>query len=395
MKIYYVIFSLIAISFFLVQCQDTKKAEENYSDVHSIEAPQDPIDRIKEIEKCASCHQEEYKNWLIGPHANAYKNIVKYVHYVDSSDSYSNNYKKHVSSEFSTVCISCHTGQNLYETMFKGLDTEMNERHFNNTFYPNMSNARPSIRKGNFSNLNTSVDCLTCHKSGDNVVTNASYTKKDQEMNNNNCKPIGSKYFSTNLNCLPCHEPTVTSMKELVATGKIKNEINCNSCHMEYNQKGKATHYYFWKHDVSGKKRPEKLNLFSDLNAEIRTVNGKQQLFFHWGNNYIPHYFTCSAEVVAIIDLKDKNGKSLIKFSAVANNKERVIKIYNAEYAEYLKEGKTGNPLNMNDSPIERTIPIETTIKEGKIIIQGMYKEQYWSNDKELKEVYRKEILIK
>lgn len=393
---YFVVFCLISISFLLVQCQDSNKVENgsyDYQNGQNIDSSEEQVDRVKAIQKCATCHQEEYKNWLMGPHANTYKSLVEHLDYIDTSENFSDEYKKLVSSTFSTNCIRCHTGQNLYETVFKGLDNEMDERRFSENFYPNMYKNYPLIRKGKYSSFNTGVDCLTCHKSGDKIVTNDSYVAKNKSENKNNCDLIASKFFSTNTNCTTCHSTEVSSMKKLVSEGHLDTEINCNSCHMEYNTQGKPTHYFYWKHDAPGKKRPEKLSMFSDIYAVLRSTNSGQILFFHWGNNYIPHDISACGEVVANVEVRDKNGKLLLEFSKVVNQKTHMIQVN--KNVKIFEEGVCGTPLNWTDKPIEVTIPIKSSLKGGKIIIRGMSKPQYWSNKKELKEVFRKEIQIK
>lgn len=397
MKILYVLFFLITVSIIMVRCQQADKVENQTmytknSSSDTIIPTENIVDRVKAIEKCASCHKEEYENWLIGPHANSYKSLIEHKHHVDSSKNFSDTYRDVISTALPTFCISCHTGQNLYETVFKGLDTERNESKFTDQIYPHLYKRPALIRNEKLSGFSTGVDCLTCHKSGDKVVTDSSYVKSIKNVNNKNCDLIASTFFSSNMNCYTCHSPEVESMKKYVTNGNLKNEINCNSCHMERDNNGKPTHYYYWKKDAPGKHRPEKLNMFSDIYAELSSKNGKQQLFFHWGNNYIPHGISGCGETVAYVEVWDKNNKLQMEFHELVNQKAFMIQCNKG--SKLLEEGEFGTSLNMIDKPIEKEIPIETNLKGGKIIIRGMNKSQYWSDKKELKEVFRKEILI-
>lgn len=400
MKIYYVIFSLISISFFLAHCQDSNKMEDKHMDSvseHHIESSEDPIDRVKAIQKCASCHQEEYKNWLLGPHANAYKTLNNYIKLVDSSNLFHISYKNFVTRRSSsTFCLNCHASKNLYESVFKGVEYESDENHFTNEFYPALINTNAISRSTNNLNLTTGIDCFTCHKSGEKIITKESYTKNSTKANNNNCELIASKFFSSNINCKPCHSHEVGTMKALVTKGYIKNEINCTSCHMERDEKGKPTHYFYWKHDAPEKRRPEKLNLFSDLYAKIKYTNKGQILFFHWGNNYIPHDFSVSGEAMVTVEVKNKKGELLMDFNENINRKEKeqIIKEYKDKQDIFFKMGKMGNPFNLSDKPIEREFPINKELQGGTIIITGFYKQLYWMDDIFFKEVYRKEILM-
>lgn len=397
MKILYVLFFLIIISIAMIRCQHPDKVENQagYANTNSSSdtiPTENIVNRLKAIEKCASCHKEEYDNWLIGPHANSYKSLLEHKHYVDTSKNFSDAYRDLLSSSFSTLCISCHTGQNVYETVFKGLDSENNENQFTDKIYPNIYKHPPLIRNEKLSGLSTGVDCLTCHKSGDKVVTDSSYAKNNKKENNKSCELIASKFFSTNMNCYTCHPQEIESMKTYVASGHLKNEINCNSCHMEQDDKGKPTHYYYWKKDAPGKHRPEKLNMFSDIYAEIRTKNGKQEVFFHWGNNYIPHGISGCGETAVYVEVWDKNNKLQLEFHELVNQKGLMMQCNTS--VKLFEEGELGTSLNMIDKPIEKEIPIVMNLIGGKIIIRGMNKPQYWSDKKELIEVFRKEIRI-
>lgn len=396
MKTFYVLFFLITFSIIMVRCQHADKVEDKttYSNSNSSSdtiPTENIVDRVKAIEKCASCHKQEYENWLIGPHANSYKSLLEHKQYVESSKNFSDTYRKTISDNFLTYCISCHTGQNLYETVFKGLDTESDENKFTDKFYPHISKHPALIRNEKLSGFSTGVDCLTCHKSGDKVVTDSSYSK-NSTVANKSCDLVASKFFSTNSSCYTCHNNEVESMKKYVADGHLKNEIKCNSCHMERDNKGKPKHYYYWKKDAPGKHRPEKLNMFSDINAELKSKDGKQYLFFHWGNNYIPHGISGCGETAAYVEVFDKNNKLQIQFHELVNQKGFMMQCNKG--VKLLEEGEFGTSLNMIDKPIEKEIPIEADLSGGKIIIRGMNKPQYWSDKKELKEVFRKEIQI-
>src|SRR5947209_4726229 len=41
------------------------------------------LTRDKQVKKCGTCHKQEYENEMNGPHANAYKNLLAHLAFVN------------------------------------------------------------------------------------------------------------------------------------------------------------------------------------------------------------------------------------------------------------------------------------------------------------------------
>lgn len=340
-------------------------------------------DRIAEIEKCAKCHQEEYDNWLIGPHANSYTNLVEHVDHVKSSGNFPPSYNGFLPTVLDNICMGCHTGVNLYESVFKGLDSEKKSDHFNKEHYPNyLTHALP--RKGDKKlNLSTGVDCLTCHSSGKMNVTNGNFQKNSTAS----CELVTSEFFSTNMNCYSCHYSQVESMNRLVSENKLEKVENCVACHQAYSPEGKPTHYYYWRHDHDSIVRPEKMNVFEDVSFEVKDDNA---IRFEWKNSYIPHDFSECGEAVLYVTIYDAQGKKVKKFKEYVNMKSHL----STQRPEHFQHGEMGHRFGFKDNPISRDLKFDRSITDGTVHIEGWVKPQYWSNEKELKQVFQKDIQL-
>ena len=225
-------------------------------------------------------------------------------------------------------------GANLYETVFKGLDSENDPSRFGADHYPDvLTYALP--RKGDPAlNLSTGVDCLTCHASGNETVTNgeALVVTDDKES----CSLIKSKFFSTNMNCYSCHYTQVNSMNRLVSEGKLEKEVSCIGCHQSYDAKGQPTHYYYWRQDHDSVVRPEKMNAFSDVQFALNNAN---ELHFQWQNSYIPHDFSECGEAILKVTIYNASGQKIDAFQEHLNMKSHL----STQSPEHFQHGVMGH----------------------------------------------------
>lgn len=392
MKVFFGLSILFLVTLICVNCGSEPNGQlstvDSTTNNNQSETFESTVDRAAAIQECAKCHQEAYDNWLLGPHANAYKSLMEHVHKVNKTNTFSVDYRDNLNKQYDKVCVSCHTGQNLFDNVFKGLDKESNSAHFNTKYFPNMHKRAYELNARSTAELSTGVDCLTCHQSGENIVTNSGYTGNTKM--NNQCNLIASKFFSSNENCYTCHFHQVESSKEIAKREGVK-EKRCSECHMERTEDGKMTHYYFWRNDSDLKARPVSLGMFSSVKAIVKSSNGRKELNYSWINDYIPHQFSECGEAVLSIQIIDKNGKLIAERKERVNNKKNFEK---DKIRKYFREGIEGNQFNYKQNGIEGNIPLNLDSSGGKIILKGLVKPQFWSSDEELKQVYLKEINI-
>ncbi len=230
------IIALFGISLFLWQCHSEAPTvvDDPSGNDHSTAdtTGMDLTDRVAAVQECAKCHRKEYNEWLQGPHANAYTSLMAHLDYVKKSPNFSKDYQNFLPDRIGTICASCHTGKNGFETSFLGLDKEDDPTKFTPEHYPKMHDFA-EVRKGDAKkNLSTGVDCLTCHQSGDKIITRADFQASGKTVKGQ-CNVVASKFFSSNESCYNCHHWQVSSMQRLVEEKKLKSEQNCLECHLE------------------------------------------------------------------------------------------------------------------------------------------------------------------
>lgn len=384
--------AFLGISILLWQCHSNEapvaaESENAHPDMDT--TGMDVTDRVAAVQECAACHQQEYKEWLKGPHANAYTSLMEHLEYIQKSPNFSQDYKTFLPDRIGTICASCHTGQNSFETSFVGLDKENDPKKFTTEHYPKMHDFA-LVRKGDpKKNLSTGVDCLTCHKSGERILTRADY-KASGKAAKGQCNVVASTFFSSNQSCYNCHHWQVSSMERLVKEKKLKSEQNCLECHLEKDADGKNNHYFYWRKDPKEKQRPTSLGLFANARVKAIKSGAEWQVSLRWVNDYIPHDFSECGEAVARVEVYNSAGKKVHSFEERVNLKSYLSK----NDVAHFQEGTLGHEFIYKDPPIEHKVMLRDELTGGKIKVYGLVKPQYWSKDAELEQVYFEEIKI-
>lgn len=341
------------------------------------------LNRTQQIEKCASCHSSIFENWKIGPHANAYSLLMAHDKLIDTSRSFPQNYNAFVEANMETICSTCHTGQNIYETNFKGINHyAFVDSITKNKFPAAFEQAYGRITKPE-KDLQTGVDCITCHVQGQQVVTNESSKASDT------LGLIKSKLFSNNMSCYSCHHHQVNSMKELVQNKQLSNEISCVNCHQEYTPEGKGTHYFYWRNDAPHKKRPTHLDIFNSLTIQHIKKSEILDLQVSWTNTMMPHGFSECGEAKCKVIAIYNNGKQETLTEIYLNRKNFFDAI--DKMPEHFRIGKNGDEFNYN-MPITRKVSLKGSKLPQLIRLIGYVKPQYWSSEKEFLKVFEKEL---
>ena len=336
--------------------------------------------REAQIQKCASCHEDVYKNWKMGPHANAFLKLEEHDKYVDTSTRFPLEYNKNIESMMESVCISCHTGQNIYETNFKRINHASLFSILSKDSFPNAYHQAFSRDVKKRDELITGVDCITCHVQSKKVVSNFTSTSKGNGI-------IKSHLFENNMNCYSCHHHQVSTMQELVKNKKIPSEISCVSCHQEYMENKRGSHYFYWRNDDSTKTRPKHLDIFECV--KVALIKNEAKLEFTWTNSLMPHGYSECGEAKCIVKAIYKNGKEEIIFEQLLNRKNFFDGIN--KMPSHFRVGTNGNEFEYNN-PIIKEYLLKNKEKIERILIIGYAKPQYWSNDEEFKQVFQKEV---
>ncbi|HLP19022.1 MAG TPA: hypothetical protein VK174_01900, partial [Chitinophagales bacterium] len=279
-------------------------------------------------------------------------------------------------------CTKCHTGGNLFETVFKN-DADK-ERVIEGIKNGNDYSALPRES----SSWVTGVDCITCHYNGKNVVTSANFIKSPGKPGCPDfCNPAPSVLFSSNMTCYPCHQEQVVSMD-----GYPSKEVACSSCHGEKDADAKLTHYTYWAHNPIGRVTPPSLNIFNGINASYSKNNHAVQIV--WMNEVLPHMRSVCTELVAVVEVSKNN--STVKSDTIRINQKSY---HDKQLAPWFKDrpvpGCSGTEFkHLNDS-IVRFISLPPSLKHAdlEVNIIGYKKEQYWLSDS-MRSVYMQKKVV-
>lgn len=340
------------------------------------------LSRAEQVLACAKCHPAIYENEMNGPHANAYRNLLSHTAYIAGKQYDCAPYCAHV-SEVLPGCAKCHSGANLFETVFKNVANP--HEVVNGIVAGNNYDVLPR----HTSTLITGVDCITCHYNGKNVVTQAAFVrKKNDTACPDFCSPQPSGLFSSNLSCYPCHQEQVITMD-----GYPLKPAACNTCHGERDNTGKTTHYTYWAHNPSGKNFPSQLGIFNNINAEYSQQAGGIKVV--WKNSTLPHVRSVCTELVTVVDVIS-NGEFIKTDTIRINRKTEHDKQLSRWFKGLPVPGNTGVEFTgLNDS-IVRFISLPVKQRAGKYVVNvtGYKKEQYWLNDSVNTVYYKKSILL-
>lgn len=370
------IFGFVFITIFIIVIQCTQNSADTVlsKESHYLDTA---LSRAEQIQKCASCHKNEYSNWKIGPHANSFSMLVEHKRISGVDSIFPKNYDNFVQDRFNTVCTSCHTGQNIYNKNFRRISHTLDVSKVLTDSCPEFLKQAYSRTNSHGEELETGVDCMTCHAQGQNVVTNRN-SKANEKSG-----IAKSQLFSDNMNCFSCHHHQVSSMKELVTEGKLGAEISCVTCHQQYDEKGKGQHYYYWKNDHETKKRPAHLNIFNT--TRVTTEQG--QLYFIWKNTIMPHGFSECGEALCIVLAEYKGNKKDTLYKTRINRKDFFD--HDGKFPPHFSVGTKGLAFTYNEE-IKQKLNLKSKSKFIGITVVGLFKPQYWSAKNQFKEVYKK-----
>jgi len=376
----------------MLLCCEHNKDKTHSTTVQSVHPQIDSFNaltREQQVNTCGNCHNNVYENEMKGPHANALKRLHEHAMADWSQHPEYNNYLQTVYvNDSSSMCRSCHALPNLYETFLK----EPNKNDDSLKKFVAKFHVPEKARHGKVNDLLTGVDCLTCHYNGTNVITNFDFQQTDSADCPLYCRPVGSKLFSSNNNCITCHKEEVVAMVNLPG---VKNpETSCIKCHQEYDDLGKSTHYTYWQMDGPDKPKPSRLIVFDDISAKY--IAEKNEVLIEWKNTRLPHPLTLCTETIAFFEVVNNSGKTLGKGEIRLNRREQHHSVLQPFWGNKPVPGINGHDIPLDGKILSHTISNINAHPNTqlKLIITGGHKGQYWLPDSLQVVSYRKVLAL-
>ncbi len=334
------------------------------------------LSRNEILNKCITCHPNEYNEEKNGPHSNTFHVLLQHQKDVNAPNFHEKPYTDFVNGNVNTMCVNCHASKTLFQENYKGFD-QVADLDSIISFHSEVFN-NPMARTDTSSFI-SGVDCITCHFAGDHVVAGADFKEKPENRKSKDyCFPMASKFLSSDLMCASCHADPCKELKEAMQAKLISPKTTCNSCHLEY-KNGVATHYYYWRHDDSGKKSEQyNQNLLSGLQAKLEG----DYIQISWVNTGIPHKISKCRDYVTTFEVKDSKNTVIGKRVIRLNRKKDHALDMASQFKEYCLPGKNGFGFTpFTDTIIER-IPVVGKAKLPlKVVVSVLNKAQYWIDD--------------
>jgi hypothetical protein len=330
------------------------------------------MSRSEQLAACARCHPTQFENEIQGPHFNAVKNLYAHQSFVNSNKYDCDFYTRHVNREVNNTCLRCHAPENLFETIFSSYKTHSDSLQ---ALWANGAKVFPLIREDK-STHQTGVDCMSCHYDGQNILAGPNFKANPDLTPNETCKPVTDAFFASDYACLSCHTSNMVSPTAIYHAGITAN-TDCKSCHQEYDDKGKGTHYYYWRH--GNKSKPRHLRKVYDITSA--KLSG-DEILVELINNYMPHQMGSGPEYVMKFFVENKNNKRIELGTKYFNRKVTHDEtMFNAMEGNFLGGNAGINPIYAKPEKISFSKQSIALGKNSRLIVQLYSKGQYWFND--------------
>lgn len=367
--------------------------------------------RARENAKCGSCHETVYANWLAGPHARAYRQLEVYRAAIEAHPERATiePYVAHVGQEFEGRCTWCHATRNLFEDYYEGVEEQgpgaaATQAQWEDYFVSALGFEHGFPRgRDEVAGLETGVDCLTCHKRGDRVVTRAGYVRDPAAPRaEGQCDPVPSPLFSSNYGCRGCHVDNVVAQQHVLdkaeaGRGPAKLTTDCVACHQETDAQGHGTHYFYWAHDIPTGRRDRLLGgMFDSLKVDVEEAEaGERKLTVSWRNEVHNHLTSLCQEYIVALEVRGQDGSPVAAtFETRLNRKEQFDEIELAGIFGGETPGRAGHDFDPNHEVGLReafVLPADAP-PGGLIAIEARHKHQYWLPDDMSTLVFKRQV---
>ena len=327
------------------------------------------LSRTEQVQKCGTCHKQEFENENLGPHTNAYKKLQEHRSFVNSPLYNCDFYMRRVNRDFEN-CAGCHAPQNLWQTMLYDTLKDQNKivKRLSEIEHP-----MPKSRTGEALRA-TSIDCFSCHYDGENMVSLKHVKTADDTIA---AKQTVAAITANNISCFPCHADIIRSINPEFAIRKT-GSVQCSSCHQEMDANGKGTHYYFWKHNPAGKIKPDLSSLLDDWSFHVEP--GKKSGELTWLNNTMPHKMSDGPELIFQCEVLDKDSNLLGSRTVRLNNKEQFDKEMYNQVEQHNLYGENGEQVSLEGQPSKFSVKLKKA-SASIFKITLIDKAQYWFPD--------------
>jgi hypothetical protein len=334
--------------------------------------------REEQVQVCAGCHRTQYEAEMDGPHANAYIKLVEHLN-KEASAHHPEFYALFLDVVGEKYCVSCHASENLFEESLNLSLADIQDK-----FRESNTANRPSPRSGEESRLG-GVDCLTCHFDGKGVVAGEHFTPGGGSGSGRSCQPRPSAVLSSDYSCAPCHSVNKARDESFYFSG-APNDLSCISCHVEHDQTGRSTHYYYWRHDNRERPKTAVISNFYRPRS-IEHLNGI--LTIDVNTSLLPHRLSECPESVIRYEVCDNDGHIVasneMRLNMRKEHRRQTVEIFQGN----TMAGEDGfAPDGFSDTTIVIVIPNSKLNTPLSLRVVGISKPHYWIPDTLGIEVY-------
>jgi hypothetical protein len=343
-------------------------------EVSSLPADFASMTRQEQVMVCAGCHREQHEAEMEGPHANAYFKLVGHLDKEPNGPHHPEFYAMFLDAAGERYCVSCHASENLFESSLNLPLTEVRDK-----FRESTTAQRPVARTGEESRL-SGVDCLTCHFDGKGVVAGEHFKPGKGSGNGKSCLPRPSDVLSSDFSCAPCHAVNKARDESFYFSG-ASNDLRCISCHVEQDESGRGTHYYYWRHDKRERPRTAVLSNFYRPKS-IELVDGTVRIGVNTA--LLPHRLSECPESVIRYEVCDTDGQVVasceLRLNMRKEHRRQTIEIFQGNTLV----GTDGYaPNGLADTTIAISIPRLKGKVPHSLRVLGISKPHYWIPDGE------------
>src|SRR6185436_4539935 len=120
----------------------------------------------------------------------------------------------------------------------------------------------------------------------------------------------------------------VSGMADNIHNPAMTKSQTCVSCHFEYDENNRTTHYMYWRHDPPQKKKEAvRSGIFDDFTVTVKKDNGrKATLVMEWANKRAPHRMTETEDFIVVVTLNDNREKLILSDTVRVNDKAKADK---------------------------------------------------------------------
>jgi len=376
MKSWIALFSVVVLVGLLSQCEIPKATLETNIGPHT-SAQFNALTREEQIKTCAGCHTEAFENEMKGPHAHSYKALDELQSYMQTPDYHLAFYKDFVHESRPVQCMGCHAPEDLFANFY------VDHLVAPDSLIASWHAAKPKLPKPRKNGLQSGVDCLTCHYDGAQVITSGDFVPSTTMPPAKSCSPKASAFFSSDYSCYSCHSVSFEGRAhpEPLANQQSDNtNPTCISCHQEYDEHGKGTHYFYWKTDAPDKVRPERLSKFFEPIQAIRKANEVEVM---WMNTLMPHPMSRAPEWYLDVAITNTTGAVQAEHRTYINRKEEHDRTVLKTFGKNVLPGAFGfDPVYKLDTLV-MVLPLKKTASSEPLTVKtrAYAKSQYWHHD--------------